>query len=636
MPSRPRTRLAAVAAACLFAVARPVAAAPPVPFIHPLVNPVAMQGALFGTAVAGIGDVNGDGVGDLVVSTLGAAEVFVFSGADRSLLRTIQDPDGLTNVRFGVAVAGVGDLNGDGVDDIAVGSPGDDLIVLLPCLDPPCPPQPFQGRAFVFSGATGTLLRRLVPPDDQFLAFGFAVATLGDVNGDGVPDVAVGAPTRRSNKFGQVFLFSGTNGNLLWKSVEPAAQALASFGQSLVAIDDVNGDGRRDLLVDAPFHDYDPSPGGFLLAGRAYVVSGANGAILRTHDNPSPADGELFGAGLTGLGDETGDGVEEYALADPVAGTAWVFRGNDGALLRTITSPGSAATDFFGLPLVRVEDRDGDGRDDFWTAASRAGILYLMSATGVITSVTDPTPGASESNGGFGRSLAATADLGGDGLHDLLAGEPAEPSGGMDAGAAFVIVNDRPPVAKCRAVVRAADAVCHAAVAASEVDDGSFDPDGDPVSLTLAPPGPYALGVTVVTLQVSDGRGASDSCATTVTVTDTTPPAITGALADPSVLWPPNHRLVDVRIAYAVADNCSGPAAIACGLTVTSSEAADATGDGHTNLDATVLDPHHVRVRSERTGNGPGRAYSTVIGCSDAASNASTAAVTVTVAHDRR
>ena len=612
-------------------------AAPPTPTVLQIPNPVAMQGAMFGTAVAGIGDVTGDGVGDLVVSALGAAKVFIVSGANRTVLRTLTDPDGLSDVRFGAAVAGVGDLDGDGVEDVAVGAPGDDLTILLPCLGPdPCPPQPFQGRAFIFSGASGVLVRRLLPVGSEFLAFGFSIASLGDVNGDGTPDIAVGAPTRRNNRFGQVFLFSGANGSQLWKSVEPTTQALASYGQFLAAIDDVNGDGRRDLLVDAPFHDYDPTPGGFLLAGQAYVVSGATGAILRTHDNPSPADGDAFGAGLTGLGDESGDGVEEYALGDPAAGTVWVFRGSDGALLRSIVSPGNAATDFFGFPLVRVEDRDGDGVDDFWTAASRAGKLYLMSATGAsIQSVSDPTPGAPEPNGGFGRSLAATADLAGDGLDDLLVGEPAEPVPGPDAGAAFVVVNDRPPVAKCQPIIRSADPTCRAAVTASEIDAGSFDPDGDALSFALAPSGPYPLGATTVVLTVSDGRGASATCASTVNVIDTTPPVITGAAADPAVLWPPNHRMVNVTVGYAAADNCTPAGALACGLAATSSEPADGRGDGHTAVDIAVVDAGRVLLRAERSGRDPGRTYTVAIACTDEAANATSVAVSVDVPHAR-
>jgi hypothetical protein len=633
MSSRPV--LAALAVMSLLAPCG-AAASPPTPSVLAIPNPVAGAGAGFGFAAAGIGDVNTDGVGDLVVSALGSARVFIVSGADRSVLRTITDPDGLSNVRFGLAVAGVGDLDGDGIDDVAVGSPGDDLTILLPCLTPPCPPQPFQGRVFVFSGATGALLRRLLPPGDQFLAFGFAIAPLGDLNGDGKPEIAVGAPTRRNNKFGQVFLFSGADGSLAWTSVEPTTQALASYGQYLAAIDDVNGDGRRDLLVDAPFHDYDPTTSGYVLAGQAYVVSGATGAILRTHDNPAPVDGQTFGAGLTGLGDETGDGVEEYAIGDPVAGIVRVYRGSDGAMLRAIASPGNAATDSFGFPLVRVEDRDGDGVADFWAAASRAGKLYLMSATGtVIQSVVDPTP-PTEPDGGFGYALAATDDLGDDGLRDLLVGEPAEPTPAAGSGAAFLIVNDRPPVARCQPVTRAADAVCQAAVTAASVDDGSSDPDGDQLTLTLTPAGPFSLGVTPVVLHVSDGRGASATCGTTVTVVDTTPPVISGAFAHPAVLWPPNHDMVPVAVAYAAADNCSAPNAIACALTAISSEPADGSGDGHTAVDQRVVDAHHVLLRAERSGGGPGRTYGVVISCVDRAANPASASVTVAVPHDRR
>ena len=279
------------------------AAASSQPVLRSIPNPVPVTGALFGTAAAGLGDVNGDGVRDLAVSALGQAKVFVHSGADLAVIRTITDPDGPADLRFGLAVAAVGDQDGDGVGDIAVGSPGDDLTIPLPCVDPsvPCVAQPFQGRAFVFSGATGALIRRLLPPGNEFLAFGFAFAVIGDLDGDGRNEIAVGAPTRRNNRFGQVFVFRSSDGSVLWQRAEPSTQALASFGQSLASIDDTSGDGVRDLLVGAPFHDYDPSVNGFLLAGRAYLVSGASGTILRSHDNPSPVADGRFGFGLTGL-----------------------------------------------------------------------------------------------------------------------------------------------------------------------------------------------------------------------------------------------------------------------------------------------------------------------------------------------
>jgi hypothetical protein len=609
------------------------------PILRAIPNPVPVTDALFGTAVAGLGDVNGDGVGDLAVSALGQAKVFLHSGSDLSVIRTLSDPDGLADMRFGLAVAAVGDQNGDGVEDVAVGSPGDDLTVLLPCVDPnvPCVAQPYQGRAFVFSGATGALIRRLLPPGNEFLAFGFSFAAIGDLDGDGKSEIAVGSPTRRNNRFGQVFAFRSSNGSVLWQRAEPSTQALASFGQVQASIDDVNGDGVRDILVDAPFHDYDPSVNGFLLAGRAYLLSGATGTILRSHDNPSPAANERFGLGLTGLADETGDGIDEYALGDPVAGAVFVHRGNDGALLRSIASPGTPATDGFGSPLVRVDDEDGDGRDDFWAAASRGGVIYRMNSLGaVLAQVIDPTPGAVPPNGGFGSSLAATADLNGDGKRDVVVGEPAEPAAGRaNAGAAYLVVGNRPPLAKCRPVTKSADASCSADMTAAEVDDGSFDPDGDPIVSIVSPAGPFALGITPVTLTATDDKGATAMCGTAVTVVDTTPPSLSPVAASPAVLWPPNHKLVRVAIQYSGADNCSLPAAIACALDVASNEPADGIGDGHTTPDWVVTDAHRVQLRSERSGGGGGRIYSVAVECRDEAMNGVGAGVDVVAPHHR-
>ena len=92
------------------------------------------------------------------------------------------------------------------------------------------------------------------------------------------------------------------------------------------------------------------------------------------------------------------------------------------------------------------------------------------------------------------------------------------------------------PVAQCQDVTKSADSNCEASVAPSEVDDGSFDPDGDPITLSLSPAGPYPLGATIVTLTVTDDQGASATCTATVTVIDDTPPTITIIGDNPLIL----------------------------------------------------------------------------------------------------
>jgi hypothetical protein len=143
--------------------------------------------------------------------------------------------------------------------------------------------------------------------------------------------------------------------------------------------------------------------------------------------------------------------------------------------------------------------------------------------------------------------------------------------------------------------------------------EGSVDPNV---------PGDYVLSYTAT-------NGFQTTTVTrTVHVVDSTPPAITGLSATPAVLSPPNHRLVDVALAYAATD-ASG--STVCAVTVTSNEPPDATGDGHTGVDWRIVSGTHVQLRAERSGRGTGRVYTVTVSCADPAGNTTTASMAVVV-----
>ncbi|MGH9838433.1 MAG: LamG-like jellyroll fold domain-containing protein [Blastocatellia bacterium] len=121
---------------------------------------------------------------------------------------------------------------------------------------------------------------------------------------------------------------------------------------------------------------------------------------------------------------------------------------------------------------------------------------------------------------------------------------------------------------------------------------------------------------------------ADNNSATANVTASNPPPVITNASANPSVLWPPNHRMVDVTVNHSGTDNCGSPS---CTLSVSSNEPINGTGDGDTAPDWEIIDAHHVRLRAERAGNGNGRVYTITITCRDSAGNSSSRSVTVRV-----
>jgi hypothetical protein len=264
--------------------------------------------AYFGSSLA-VGDINDDGNADIAVGAFyedvggnnNQGRAYVFSGADGSLLRTLNTPNPQAGANFGYSLA-AGDVNGDGKGDVAVGAPYEDVD---PIAD--------QGRAYVFSGDTGLLLFTLDLPTPNAQAgadFGYSVA-VGDVNGDDKADIAVGAPYEDVDPIanqGRAYVFSGATGLLLFTLDTPNPQAEAYFGLPL-AMGDVNGDGKADIAVGASYADV----GGNMNQGRAYVFSGADGSFLLTLDTPNPQAHAHFGWSLA-VGEVNGDGRGEIAV----------------------------------------------------------------------------------------------------------------------------------------------------------------------------------------------------------------------------------------------------------------------------------------------------------------------------------
>jgi hypothetical protein len=345
--------------------------------------------AFLGWSVARAGDVNADGYGDVIVGAWyyevgelhpgchclvyphpdeGAA--FVFHGSASGI--GDRDPTTADTVLranrdgsiFGRSVAGAGDVNGDGYDDVIVGTPywevaGENqgaVFVFEGSASGIADADPAGAAAFIESDATG-----------QASLFGSSVAGAGDVNGDGYDDVVVGAPmytTTSSFMPGAVFVFHGSAGGVA--AVPPAAAASVlqsgdgpSLGIEVRGAGDVDGDGYDDVIVGAG-NDL----GGDLFGQGAFVFLGGASGI--PNDAPRSAFGPAyydssFGASAAGAGDVDGDGRADLIIGDPgdypASGAAFVFLGSaDADGDRVIDGADNCAT-----ANPTQYDADGDG-----------------------------------------------------------------------------------------------------------------------------------------------------------------------------------------------------------------------------------------------------------------------------------
>lgn len=294
--------------------------------LHKLLPTSPVEFGLFGSAVAGIQDVNGDGSGDVIIGapyersrsgSNNSGRVYIYSGATGQRLRTIYSGGEIDDGHFGESVAAIHDLDGDGVQDIIVGSPKE---------------RPDRaGRVYVFSSRTGRVIMKLLPPDPHFdMRFGKAVAVAPDTNGDGFDDVLVGAP-RAYDRSGRAYLYSGATGQLLRRFQSPGLQEDGRFGESLAGVPDLTGDGRGDIIIGAYHENPGTSP---RKVGRAYIYNGATGQLYSKLLPPRAIEEEHFGFAVAGIADTNGNERGEVLVGAPGddspsygrAGTAFHFR----------------------------------------------------------------------------------------------------------------------------------------------------------------------------------------------------------------------------------------------------------------------------------------------------------------------
>ena len=451
--------------------------------------PDAQETGRWGERIVAAGDIDDDGTNDYFVAAPShssnglnnAGRVYLMSGRTHTVLYRIDSPEPQAAAQFGFYISAFGDSDGDGELDIAIGTDAQNVAG-----------NTRQGKAWVFSGRTGTMRYALDNPDPQADGrFGSRIGSAGDVTGDGASDVLVGAsnndipagcgvgasaetiPAGCYRNIGQAYIFDGADGDLVRTLNVPLVDraflgvscfsGCGSFGIAVQSPGDTNASGVSDQLVTASSMT---TPLGAAV-GRMYVFEGATGALRLRVDPPEPQPGSNFGfqdaapgapgdVTLDGRADLYANGFTHNGPAGAGQGRAWIFNGLTGALVRTLDDPAPTVGGQFGWS-VAVTDYNKDGVPDQYIGQSphhvagapdNGGTYVLDGRDGSLLKAlelpeVDALQGTTTPAGPrLGWGLAAAGDLNGDGEPDYLGGAPFTDVGNnADQGRVWVFLS---------------------------------------------------------------------------------------------------------------------------------------------------------------------------------------------------